>query len=194
MRRKLFTLAAGVSAVLSIAAGVLWVRSYTRMDTLAAYWGRDDWGEISSERGSVLLAHASRNNLAASRMLRGFRSMSVPPKEWGGREVGAHWGGFGFYRHRSPPQAPWTNSTLLWFPEWLLMLGGAVLPLAFLTRRRRIRRRAASGSCLRCGYDLRATPERCPECGAVPVAKGAAACVGSSSRSRRRPGRDSFVN
>jgi hypothetical protein len=161
--------------VLCVGACGLWVRSYSRVDTLAGYWGRDDWGEISSERGSVLLAHASRNNLAASQMLRGFRSDVLYQREPGAREVGTHWGGFGFYNHRSPPQAPWTNSTLLWFPDWLLMLGGAVLPLAFLTRRRRMRRRAASGSCLRCGYDLRATPERCPECGAVPPGKGAAA-------------------
>jgi hypothetical protein len=55
-------------------------------------------------------------------------------------------------------------------PYWAFALLCAMLPGAWLILNRRRRRLARAGLCLVCGYDLRATPERCPECGAEPAA------------------------
>jgi hypothetical protein len=63
-------------------------------------------------------------------------------------------------------------------PHWFLLLLAALLPVVQVAKRlrnQRAEKRRAKGLCARCGYDLRATPERCPECGAIakPVAANA---------------------
>lgn len=52
-------------------------------------------------------------------------------------------------------------------PIWLGIAPGAIACGITIARRRRrrCRRQQAAGRCPACGYDLRATPERCPECG-----------------------------
>jgi hypothetical protein len=57
----------------------------------------------------------------------------------------------------------------LWMP---LALGGVAPAVVFGRRIRRSglrRRRAALRLCVQCGYDLRGSPECCPECGATPA-------------------------
>jgi hypothetical protein len=51
----------------------------------------------------------------------------------------------------------------LFIPAWLMLVLTAILPTLWLLRRRR--QPNPAGLCPACGYDLRATPERCPECG-----------------------------
>jgi hypothetical protein len=54
-------------------------------------------------------------------------------------------------------------------PAWPWLLSLSVLCLCVLMLAKE--RRAARGSehCRHCGYDLRATPDRCPECGSIPA-------------------------
>ena len=64
-----------------------------------------------------------------------------------------------------------TATQVLAAPHWaiagLLLVPPAIGVRAYLLRRRE-RFRRTHGLCLICGYDLRASEERCPECG-VPI-------------------------
>ncbi len=66
--------------------------------------------------------------------------------------------GFAFYRRR--------DEFIVSVPYWALcLLLGSLIALRLVHRRAG----TPTGLCPGCGYDLRATPDRCPECGAVPT-------------------------
>jgi hypothetical protein len=77
------------------------------------------------------------------------------------------WFGLGREVSNTGATANSTGLTMYWlmFPHWFLLL----LLLPWPAKRGwgwlKLRRRRRKGLCLHCGYDLRASPERCPECG-----------------------------
>ncbi len=70
-----------------------------------------------------------------------------------------------------------------WFvPVWILALA-CILPWAVRAMRRRMR--PPMGHCQRCGYDLRATPGRCPECGSMPTGEAVRTAATDGNASER---------
>ncbi len=78
---------------------------------------------------------------------------------------------------RRIPRYEYRSGTTLWLadlryallavPYWLLLLLSAAPATVAIARASRARSRATTGHCLTCGYDLRESHDRCPECGAA---------------------------
>jgi hypothetical protein len=81
--------------------------------------------------------------------------------------------GFGFHREVQVfppgPDGSFLNIRMIAAPYWFICAVLGLAPAAWLRSWYRQRRRAVNrlSLCLCCGYDLRATPTRCPECGTV---------------------------
>ncbi len=83
----------------------------------------------------------------------------------------ASWQFIGFSYTRG--SAPFTFWRVVRIPIWFILTLLLILPILSGASLLRAHRRRRAGLCLACGYDLRGSSERCPECGAA---------IGSRSR------------
>jgi hypothetical protein len=170
MWRITFNIASFVSAILLIIALILWVRGFFALDVFC-YVQKDEGGGIglSCSRGVVLFwwIHDKADEP--------FRWSYSSHEPWGAAP--------------GPTHQPWGLARTSWnvtfrmpglfidgdvrmtsviVSDWLAALVTGTLPATWVWRYLVVRRRNRKGLCPRCGYDLRASRERCPECG-MPI-------------------------
>ncbi len=182
MRGKLFTLCATASLLLAL----LWVASYRRPLVLRASRTPQDVWFLDASHGRLRLMQqrvrpARLNGLAIDAQT----LHTITARDAAGRAV---------LTSRDPftrdPRNPWwfdenagnflmdvpgpargvANCHLgfVCVPIWFLVAAAALPAVAArAVAAGRRRRRARAGLCTSCGYDLHATPHRCPECGAT---------------------------
>lgn len=189
--RYLFTFCSAVSLLLCFAVCVLWVRSYFTADVVADGWVNrppisgtyvQAWsnrGAISFRRFDVAVAGAVPLNYSVGDNIHldirpGEHWTSSDPEPWVEKRFG-YLLGFSYSDGTMvyPPLPGMTQRQRnrdVSFPHWFPMLLAAILPVLWHRHQRRARTRRVNGLCLRCAYDLRATPERCPECGTLAKA------------------------
>jgi hypothetical protein len=152
MRRRLFHVASAVSLLLLVAVAKLWA-----------------WTQIGAERWVTLdpFRETSVTSVDGRVIVVWMDRAVVGLKPTAFQQLGV--GGVGLRRWEFPGGLALRQVIV---PHWLLCLAVGVLPAAWTYRHLRARP-VPPGHCRRCGYDLRASPARCPECGeAAPAAAG----------------------
>jgi hypothetical protein len=183
LRSPLLNFCVLLSLLICIAATVMWVRSYRVADELS--WGRNEYENdgsvfrrfwaLGSQRGCIVIDTSRISPPLFPRLLHkdeGFHLSHVAIGFSAYPTSGFWWRlGFAYVRTERPVLSGRTVAIPYWFVTSLL----AVVPALWLINRVRRTARISRNCCPTCGYDMRATPGRCPECGtAAPESAGSA--------------------
>jgi hypothetical protein len=162
--RQLRWISFAIGIVIVLLSTSLWVRGH---------WWRADWVAYRNAAGTHSLdsrfggiSYAWNAVPMAGPSLPRWQCESHPTEWLYDSEPWHWWERLGFWYRRQWIASGVMSGIWIGVPNWFLVIGGIGLMVPQGRRWWGLRaRRTAAGLCLACGYDLRASPERCPECG-----------------------------
>jgi hypothetical protein len=181
MQRRVFTILSAMSIIICLTACAAWVRSSVVPDRLG--WielGPESDGDVerqvvlwSSKGGAAIWWETDRRSqhgwTAHPRTFFHDSQNIVFTYPYMDGGLAANRLGFRFFDKsthlsfgQSGPYDVERRAGVI-FPYWFIGAISAILPVIWMVRT--IRKPHSAGVCPKCGYDLRATPDRCPECG-----------------------------
>jgi hypothetical protein len=189
MSRRVLNVLATLSLLLCLATAALWARSSQRTYSISVRLHN----QTTQTQYDFLEIRISRSTFTAERIT-GRRPLPQKPSpllHWSSwptpqpapddpayrrwmESTGRthHLGSFSYTHDWLAPlignQNNWAYTQQIKIPAWSIVALTAILPAIWLSRHRRASHRRRNNKCPTCGYDLRATPTRCPECGAIP--------------------------
>jgi hypothetical protein len=171
MNRRLFNVLAVISLFFFVAIATIYVLSFARYDSLwMQRWSPEDhemnlFGCFVGN-GRIFLIHeywpSQQPKAPATVAKLGWHNEMGRPKDQRNMITDEAGPGFGWWRILRS-----NNTTEMWIRLWPVIPLTAALPCIWFWRFNDRRRQIKLGHCCNCGYDLRATPDRCPECGTI---------------------------
>ena len=189
-RLPIFAILSLISLLLCAAIITLWIRSYFGSDYISRSTLIDSQPHmvvhhsytIILTRGSIRLAsedstyYSHRATMPIHPLARPanwtYGRLGVGHIHWEELPVRTFWNRLGFHTFNSGLETSFSSSREegIAVPTWLPTALFAIPPLLWARPLLKSRRRHRAGLCPHCGYDIRATPQRCPECGRVTLA------------------------
>ena len=161
--RCLFTVALLFGLALSIAVVALWVRSYSIGDQINFDEPFDGDSLISNNGRIVLNVSSMGGNVGHWRFDPAHDAVTADTYGIGREHAGVRLGEFAF-AHFFEGSLP-VETFVLIIPDWLISFATVALLVASSVMLKRLNRFCGDNVRARCGYDLRASANRCPECG-----------------------------